>query len=78
MIISSDVTGVTVLVRHRMTDLTTEFVFMISVLRNIFGFIAVNLLVTVETFRTVFNLVSVAIFISVAVHLFCAVAFVAL
>ena len=78
MIISTDVTGVTVLVRHRMTDLTTEFVSVISVLRNIFGFIAVDLLVTVETFRTVFNLVSVAIFISVAVHLFCAVAFVAL
>ena len=78
MIISSDVTGVTVLVRHRMTDLTTEFAFVIFVLRNIFGFILVDLLVTVEAFRTVFNFVSVAIWISVAVHLFCAVAFVAL
>ena len=78
LLISTDVTGVAVLVRHGMTDLTTEFVFMIFVLRKIFGFVAVDLLVTVETFRAVFNFVSAAIPIAVPVHLFGSVAFVAL
>jgi len=78
LIISTDVTAVTVLVRHGMADLTTDFVFMIFVLRNIFGFVAVDLLVTVETFRPVFNFVSVAISIAVPVHFFGSVAFVAL
>jgi hypothetical protein len=78
VLVLAHVTTIAVLVRHGVTDLTTDPVFMNSVLLGVFGFFIIDILVTVCTFWTVFHLISVGIILAISMHLIRLVTFGAL